>query len=245
MINILNGGEHANNTIDFQEFMIRPLLHDTFSEKLRVGSEVFHALKGILKSQRLSTAVGDEGGFAPSIDSNEETLEYLIRAIEKAGYRPGEDVSIALDCAASFFFYEGGYQIAKKRGGEEKRTPSEQVDYLAELVRTFPIDSIEDGLDENDWEGWAELTTKLGDKLQLVGDDLFVTQKALLKRGINEGIANSILIKLNQVGTLSETLETIAVAKEAGYTTVISHRSGRNRRCYHSRFECCCRCQTN
>lgn len=226
MINILNGGEHANNTIDFQEFMIRPLIFDTFSEKIRVGSEIFHALKDVLKSQNMSTAVGDEGGFAPSIDSNEETLKLLIQAIEKAGYRPAEDVTIALDCAASFFYEEGNYLIDKKKGSIEHRTASEQVAYLAQLVEAFPIDSIEDGLDENDWKGWAELTQRLGNKIQLVGDDLFVTQKALLQRGIDEGVANSILIKLNQVGTLTETLETMDLAKQAGYTTVVSHRSG-------------------
>ena len=223
MMNILNGGEHADNNVDIQEFMIQPVGVATFTEALRCGSEIFHTLKAVLSSNGLSTAVGDEGGFAPNLPSNESALEMIMEAIDKAGYKAGEDVFLALDCAASEFYRNGSYVLS----GEDKQFNSEGYsDYLADLVDRYPILSIEDGLDESDWEGWAYLTKILGDRIQLVGDDLFVTNPAILKKGIDEGVANSILIKVNQIGTLSETLEAIKVAREAGYTTVISHRSG-------------------
>ena len=219
MMNIINGGAHADNSLDFQEFMIRPVGAPSFKEAVRWGSEIFHTLKGILKQEGHVTAVGDEGGFAPNFKSNEEALDVIIEAIEKAGYRPGGQVSLALDCAASEF-----YDKALKLYGE--RTAEEQIGYLAELCEKYPIDSIEDGLDENDWAGWKLLTDKLSSKVQIVGDDIFVTNPDLLSKGINSGVANSILIKLNQIGTLTETLETIKIAHTHGYTTVISHRSG-------------------
>jgi enolase len=223
MMNILNGGEHADNNVDIQEFMIQPVGVATFSEALRCGSEIFHTLKRVLSSNGLSTAVGDEGGFAPNLPSNEAALQMIMEAIGKAGYKAGEDVFLALDCAASEFYREGSYVLS----GEDKQFNSEGFcDYLATLVDGYPILSIEDGLDESDWDGWEYLTKILGDRIQLVGDDLFVTNPAILKKGIDEGIANSILIKVNQIGTLSETLEAIKLAREAGYTTVISHRSG-------------------
>jgi len=223
MMNILNGGEHADNNVDIQEFMVQPVGAATFTEALRCGAEIFHTLKGVLSSNGLSTAVGDEGGFAPNLPSNEAALQMIMEAIDKAGYRAGEDVFLALDCAASEFYKDGSYVLS----GEDKQFNSEGFsDYLADLVDRYPILSIEDGLDESDWDGWAYLTKILGDRIQLVGDDLFVTNPAILKKGIDEGVANSILIKVNQIGTLSETLEAIRLAREAGYTTVISHRSG-------------------
>ncbi len=223
MMNILNGGEHADNNVDIQEFMVQPVGSANFAEALRCGAEIFHTLKGVLSAQGLSTAVGDEGGFAPNLPSNEAALEAIMTSIEKAGYKPGEDVTLALDCAASEFYKDGKYVLA----GEGKEFDSEGFsDYLADLVDRYPIISIEDGLDESDWDGWRYLTSKLGDRIQLVGDDLFVTNPAILKKGIDEGVANSILIKVNQIGTLSETLEAMHMAKAAGYTTVMSHRSG-------------------
>ena len=223
MMNILNGGEHADNNVDIQEFMVQPVGAATFTEALRCGAEIFHTLKAVLSSNGLSTAVGDEGGFAPNLPSNEAALQMIMEAIDKAGYTAGEDVFLALDCAASEFYKDGGYVLS----GEDKQFNSEGFsDYLADLVDRYPILSIEDGLDESDWEGWAYLTKILGDRIQLVGDDLFVTNPVILKKGIDEGVANSILIKVNQIGTLSETLEAIKLAREAGYTTVISHRSG-------------------
>ena len=223
MMNILNGGEHADNNVDIQEFMVQPVGAATFTEALRCGAEIFHTLKAVLSSNGLSTAVGDEGGFAPNLPSNEAALQMIMVAIDKAGYRAGEDVFLALDCAASEFYKDGSYVLS----GEDKQFNSEGFsDYLADLVDRYPILSIEDGLDESDWDGWAYLTKILGDRVQLVGDDLFVTNPAILKKGIDEGVANSILIKVNQIGTLSETLEAIKLAREAGYTTVISHRSG-------------------
>ncbi len=223
MMNILNGGEHADNNIDIQEFMVLPVTSPTFSEALRCGVEVFYALKEILSEQGLSTSVGDEGGFAPSLPSNESALEAIMEAISRAGYEPGKDVYLALDCAASEFFSAGVYSLA----GEDKYfTSNEFGDYLSSLVESYPIISIEDGLDESDWEGWTSLTKKLGHKVQLIGDDLFVTNSETLKKGIAVGAANSILIKLNQIGTLSETLEAISISRQAGYSSVISHRSG-------------------
>lgn len=223
MMNILNGGEHADNNVDIQEFMIQPVGAATFAEALRCGAEIFHTLKAVLSSNGLSTAVGDEGGFAPNLPSNEAALQMIMEAIDKAGYKAGGDVYLALDCAASEFYKDGSYVLS----GEDKAFNSEGFsDYLADLVDRYPILSIEDGLDESDWDGWAYLTKILGDRVQLVGDDLFVTNPAILKKGIDEGIANSILIKVNQIGTLTETLEAIKLAREAGYTTVISHRSG-------------------
>lgn len=217
MMNILNGGAHADNEIDFQEFMIRPIGFSSMHDRIRVGSEIFHSLKKLLSQKGLSTSVGDEGGFAPHLFSNEEALEFIVHAIEKSGYRPGEDVSIALDCAASFFYEDGFYK---------NRSSAEHVEYLISLCRKFPIDSIEDGLDENDWDGWELLTKRLGNDLQIVGDDIFVTNPLFLQKGIDLGIANAILIKLNQIGTLTETLDTIKLAKINNYKTIISHRSG-------------------
>lgn len=223
MMNILNGGEHADNNVDIQEFMIQPIGVPTFAEALRAGAEIFHALKSVLKHQGLSTAVGDEGGFAPNLASNRAALEAIMVAVEKAGYVPGKDICLALDCAASEFFHDGQYVL---KGEGRAFSSAAFVDYLAGLVDEFPILSIEDGLDESDWEGWALLTERLGDKTQLVGDDLFVTNPGILKRGIESGVANAILIKVNQIGTLTETLEAIQMARAAGYATVISHRSG-------------------
>ena len=228
MMNIINGGSHSDAPIAFQEFMIRPVGAPTFKEGLRCGAEVFHALKAIIKGKGLSTAVGDEGGFAPNFSGGtEEALDAIIQAIKDAGYEPGKDVTIALDSAASEFYEDGVYNYAKFEGESgAKRSVEEQVAYLAELVEKYPIDSIEDGMDENDWEGWKVLTDKLGDKIQIVGDDLFVTNVEYLSRGIREGCANSILIKVNQIGTLTETLDAIEMAHKAGFTAVVSHRSG-------------------
>jgi enolase 1/2/3 len=223
MMNVLNGGAHADNKVDFQEFMVVPVGAPTYSEGLRLGAEVFHALKGILHDRGLSTAVGDEGGFAPDLDSNEAALEALIAGIEAAGYRPGEDVAIALDPATSELHRDGAYELE-----HEGRTLSaeELTSYWAEMAERYPIVSIEDGMDEQDWDGWKALTERLGERLQLVGDDVFVTNTELLRRGIERGVANSILVKVNQIGTLSETLDAIAMATGAGYTAVMSHRSG-------------------
>ena len=224
LMNILNGGQHADNTVDLQEFMIVPVGAPRFSEALRWGSEIFHHLKSVLKERKLSTAVGDEGGFAPDLSSNEEALKLIVLAIEKAGYHPGEDVSIALDPASTSFFEGGRYLL---RGESDSRKNAEGMISLYETwVGKYPIVSIEDGLSENDWAGWKRLTETLGKRIQLVGDDLFVTNVKRLREGIEEGVANSILIKVNQIGTLTETLETIALAKKHRYSTVISHRSG-------------------
>jgi len=224
LMNIINGGAHADNRLDFQEFMIVPHGARTFAEALRAGAEVFHALKSVLKKRGLSTNVGDEGGFAPDLSSNEEAIEVVLQAIEQAGYRPGRQVSLALDCAATEFYEVGSYRF-KKAGGDELTT-EKLIDFYARLVAAYPIISIEDGLAEDDWEGWRALTSRLGKKVQLVGDDLFVTNSSRLKRGIEMGVANSILVKVNQIGSLTETLDAIKTAQDAGYTTVISHRSG-------------------
>ncbi|MDF2577197.1 MAG: eno [Chlamydiales bacterium] len=231
MMNIINGGAHADNNLDFQEFMIRPVGAAEFREAVRWGAEVFHTLKGILKAKGYTTSVGDEGGFAPNLASNEEAIELILSAIEKAGYRPGEDISIALDCAASEFYdKETGLYLEKKNKLKglpfKSRTSQEQIEYLAELCARYPIDSIEDGLDENDWQGWSEMTEQLFDQIQIVGDDIFVTNPQFLSKAIAAGVGNSILIKVNQIGTLTETLQTIYLAQTHGYTTVISHRSG-------------------
>jgi len=223
MMNILNGGEHADNNVDIQEFMIQPVGVNSFAEALRAGAEIFHALKAVLKEEGLATAVGDEGGFAPNLASNRAALESIVVAIEKAGYAPGKDIYLALDCAASEFYHDGRYVLS----GEGREFSSEEfVGYLEGLVSEFPILSIEDGLDESDWDGWALMTERLGDRVQLVGDDLFVTNPGILKRGIDNHVANAILVKVNQIGTLSETLEAIRTAREANYAVVISHRSG-------------------
>ncbi len=227
MMNIINGGSHSDAPIAFQEFMIRPVGASNFKEGLRMGAEVFHSLKKVLKERGLSTAVGDEGGFAPVFDGTEDALETILKAVEVAGYKPGSDIKIALDCAASEFYQEGIYNYAKFEGPKgARRTSKEQVDYLEQLVGKYPIDSIEDGMSENDWDGWKMLTDRIGKKIQIVGDDLFVTNVEYLKKGIDTGCANSILIKLNQIGSLTETLNAIEMAHRAGYTTVISHRSG-------------------
>lgn len=223
MMNILNGGEHADNNVDIQEFMIQPVSAPNFAEALRMGAEVFHHLKKTLSSRGLATAVGDEGGFAPNLPSNAAALEVIAEAVASAGYALGEDITLALDCAASEFYRDGRYHLT---GDGRDFDSSGFADYLTELVDLHPIVSIEDGLDESDWSGWRILTEKLGERVQLVGDDLFVTNTEILKRGIDEGIANSILIKFNQIGSLTETLNAIAMAKAAGYTAVISHRSG-------------------
>ena len=223
MMNIINGGQHANNSLDFQEFMIVPVGQNSFREALRCGAEVFHALKKLLDKKGFSTAVGDEGGFAPNLGSHAEGLQLVVQAIEAAGYFPGEDVLIALDCAASEFHKDGKYHLA---GEGLQLTSAQLVDYLANLADTFPIISIEDGMAEGDWEGWKLLTDRLGENVQIVGDDVFVTNTRIFKEGIKKGIANSILIKINQIGTLSETFAAIEMAKRAGYTAVISHRSG-------------------
>ncbi len=224
MMNILNGGQHADNNVDIQEFMIMPVGAPTFKEGLRISAEVFQTLRSVLKGKGYNTAVGDEGGFAPNLKSNEEALSLITTAIEKAGYKPGKDLAIALDSAASSFFSNGKYILSAEK--KPRKTSEEMVKFYQDLVKKYPIVSIEDGLAENDWEGWKGLTEALGSKIQIVGDDIFVTNKQLLEKGISQGIANSILIKLNQIGTLTETLETIQAAKEAGYTTVVSHRSG-------------------
>ncbi|MBK4994469.1 phosphopyruvate hydratase [Pseudomonas sp. S37] len=223
MMNIINGGEHADNNVDIQEFMVQPVGAKTFSDGLRMGTEIFHHLKAVLKARGLNTAVGDEGGFAPNLASNEDALGAIAEAVEKAGYKLGTDVTLALDCAASEFYEDGKYNLS----GEGKSFDAEGfADYLKGLTERFPIISIEDGLDESDWAGWKILTDKIGEKVQLVGDDLFVTNTKILKEGIEKGIGNSILIKFNQIGSLTETLEAIQMAKAAGYTAVISHRSG-------------------
>jgi enolase len=227
MMNIINGGSHSDAPIAFQEFMIRPIGAPSLKEAVRMGAETFHHLKKVLKERDLSTAVGDEGGFAPKLNGTEDALDSIIKAIQKAGYKPGIDITIALDCAASEFYEDGVYNFAKFEGDSgAKRTSKELADYLAGLVEKYPIDSIEDGMAEGDWAGWKILTDKIGDKIQLVGDDIFVTNVEYLERGIREGCANSILIKVNQIGTLTETLDCIDMAHRAGYTTIISHRSG-------------------
>ena len=223
MMNIINGGEHADNSVDMQEFMILPVGAPSFKEALRYGAEVFHTLKGVLASRGLNTAVGDEGGFAPDLSSNEEAIEVILEAIEKAGYVAGKDIYLGLDCASSEFYKDGKYDLASEG---KVFTSEEFVDYLADWVDRFPIITIEDGLAENDWAGWKVMSEKLGDKVQLVGDDLFVTNTNIFKEGIDKGIANSILIKFNQIGTLTETLNAIQMAHDNGYTAVVSHRSG-------------------
>jgi enolase len=222
-LNILNGGKHADNNVDIQEFMIAPIGAPFFREALRYAAEVYHTLKGILKSKGLSTSVGDEGGFAPNLSRNEEAIEVIIAAIEKAGYKPGKDIAIVLDPAASEFYQDGKYLL---KADNKSLSSQELVDYYAGLVSKYPIISIEDGLAENDWNGWKILTKELGNKIQLVGDDIFVTNPKILAEGIKQGIANAVLIKLNQIGTITETLETISLAKKAGYACMFSHRSG-------------------
>ena len=227
MMNIINGGSHSDAPIAFQEFMVMPIGAKSFTHAMQMGSEIFHHLKKVLQSRGLSTAVGDEGGFAPTLDGTEDALETIIMAIKNAGYTVGDEVKIALDCAAAEFYKDGVYDYTKFEGEKGvKRTSEEQAQYLAELSEKYPIISIEDGMDENDWEGWKALTEKAGDRVQLVGDDLFVTNVTRLSRGIEEGIANSILIKVNQIGTLSETIAAVRMAHKAGYTAVMSHRSG-------------------
>ncbi|MAN26251.1 MULTISPECIES: phosphopyruvate hydratase [Mesonia] len=227
MMNIINGGSHSDAPIAFQEFMVMPVKAKNFSHAIKMGTEIFHNLKKVLKDRGLSTAVGDEGGFAPTLDGTEDAIESIQKAVENAGYKFGEEVMIALDCAAAEFYEDGKYNYKKFEGeGGEVRTSEEQASYLAELVSKYPIISIEDGMDENDWEGWKALTDKIGDKVQLVGDDLYVTNVERLSRGIDEGIANSILIKVNQIGTLTETIAAVNMAHNAGYTSVMSHRSG-------------------
>jgi len=223
MMNIINGGAHADNSVDIQEFMILPVGATSVREAVRYGAEVFHALKSVLKKRGLNTAVGDEGGFAPDLPSNEAAIEVILEAIDKAGFSTGKDIYLGLDVASSEFYRDGVYDLASEN---RKFSSSEFADYLAGLVSRYPIITIEDGMDESDWEGWKHLTEKLGDRVQLVGDDLFVTNTAILKRGIEQGIANSILIKFNQIGTLTETLNAIKMAHDAGYTAIISHRSG-------------------
>ncbi|TEB04347.1 Enolase [Pelotomaculum schinkii] len=223
MMNILNGGKHADNNVDIQEFMIMPVGAGSFAEALRMGAEVYHTLKKVLKKKGLNTAVGDEGGFAPMLGSNEEALAVIVEAISAAGYKPGEQIALALDPAATEFYKEGRY-VFEAEG--KSRTAEEMVDYYTMLVEKYPIISIEDGLAEDDWDGWRKLTERLGKKIQLVGDDIFVTNTELLRRGIKSGVANSILIKLNQIGTITETLDAIEMARQAGYTAVVSHRSG-------------------
>ena len=223
MMNVLNGGAHADNPVDFQEFMIAPVGASSFAQALRMGAETYQQLKGTLRSRGLATGVGDEGGFAPALHDNAAPLELLVAAIEAAGYRPGEEIAIALDPAASEFFSDGAYRLA---GEDRTLSSAEMVDYWEQLVDRYPIVLLEDGMAEDDWDGWARLTERLGDRVQLVGDDIFVTNPAILRRGIDAGIANSILIKLNQIGTLTETLETMALAREAGYRCFVSHRSG-------------------
>ena len=223
MMNVLNGGEHADNNVDLQEFMIMPVGAASFSEALRWGTETYHVLKGVLRDRGLSTAIGDEGGFAPNLESNEEALQLLVEAIEKAGRVPGDEIALALDAASSEFYRNGKYELA----GEGRSLDSdEMVAYLADLAERYPIVSIEDGMDEEDWDGWSTLTKSIGDRVQLVGDDLFVTNSQRLERGIEAGVANSILIKVNQIGTLTETLDAVSLAARSGYTSVMSHRSG-------------------
>ena len=224
MMNIINGGEHADNNVDLQEFMIMPIGAANFKEALRMGSEVFHNLKSVLKSKKLSTAVGDEGGFAPDLQSNEEAVDVILKAIDKAGYKAGKEISVALDPAASTFFKNGIYALEAEE--KKKNTSDDMVEFYSRWIKDYPIVSVEDGLAEDDWDGWKKLTEKLGKKIQLVGDDLFVTNTKRLKMGVEKGVANSILIKLNQIGTLTETKEAIEMARKAGYTAVVSHRSG-------------------
>ena len=227
MMNIINGGSHSDAPIAFQEFMVMPIGAESFTHAIQMGSEIFHNLKKVLHDRGLSTAVGDEGGFAPKLDGTEDALDTILKAIENAGYKAGDQVKIALDCAAAEFYEDGVYDYTKFEGNKGvKRTSEEQAQYLAELSEKYPIISIEDGMDENDWEGWKALTEKAGDRVQLVGDDLFVTNVTRLSRGIEQGIANSILIKVNQIGTLSETIAAVEMAHRAGYTSVMSHRSG-------------------
>lgn len=227
MMNIINGGSHSDAPIAFQEFMIRPVGAPSFKEGLRMGAEVFHALKKVLKDRGLTTAVGDEGGFAPELEGTEDALNSILAAIKSAGYEPGKDVMIGMDCASSEFYHDGIYDYTKFEGEKgKKRTANEQIDYLEELINKYPIDSIEDGMSENDWEGWKKLTERIGNRCQLVGDDLFVTNVDFLAKGIEKGCANSILIKVNQIGSLTETLNAIEMAHRHGYTTVTSHRSG-------------------
>ena len=223
MMNILNGGVHADNPIDIQEFMIQPVSAPNLSEAVRMGAEVFHALRGLLIADGLSTGIGDEGGFAPNIASTQAALDYVMKAIEKAGYKPGTDITLALDSASTEFYEDGIYNLA---GEGKKLKVDEMVSYYQDLVKAYPIKSIEDGMAEDDWDGWAALTAAIGDDVQLVGDDLFVTNSVRLKKGVDMGVANSILVKVNQIGTLSETLETVEMAHKAGYTAVMSHRSG-------------------
>ncbi|MGH9530246.1 MAG: phosphopyruvate hydratase [Terriglobales bacterium] len=224
MMNILNGGAHADNNVDFQEFMVMPVGAESFSEALRWGVEVFHTLKGVLKKRGYNTAVGDEGGFAPSVKSNVEAIEVVLEAIQQAGYKPGQDIAIALDPAASEFYQDGKYVF--KKSDKSSKSSEEMVRFWAKWVNDYPIVSLEDGLAENDWDGWKNLTEQLGEKIQLVGDDLFVTNTEFLQKGIDKGVANSILIKVNQIGTVSETLDAIDLARRNGYTSIISHRSG-------------------
>lgn len=224
MMNILNGGAHADNNVDIQEFMIMPVGAPDFSTALRMGAEVFHSLKGVLKKKGCNTAVGDEGGFAPNLGSNEEALQVIMEAVEKAGYRPGDDILLALDVASSELFRDGKYILENEKNPQ--KSAEQLIDFYEDLVNRYPIISIEDGMAENDWDGWKKLTDRLGKRIQLVGDDLFVTNAETLRKGIEMGVANSILIKLNQIGTLSETLDAIETAKRAGYTAVVSHRSG-------------------
>ncbi|MDA9585050.1 phosphopyruvate hydratase, partial [Flavobacteriaceae bacterium] len=227
MMNIINGGSHSDAPIAFQEFMVMPVKADNFSHAMQMGSEIFHNLKKVLHDRNLSTAVGDEGGFAPTLDGTEDALDTIALAVKNAGYKLGDDIMIALDCAAAEFYEGGNYDYSKFEGKSGKiRSSQEQADYLAELASNYPIISIEDGMDENDWEGWKYLTDKIGDRVQLVGDDLFVTNVKRLSRGIENGIANSILIKVNQIGTLTETIDAVNMAKNAGFTSVMSHRSG-------------------
>ncbi|HNP06691.1 MAG TPA: phosphopyruvate hydratase [Cyclobacteriaceae bacterium] len=226
MMNILNGGSHADNSIDFQEFMVMPVKADTFSEALRMGTEVFHHLKKVLHDKGLSTNVGDEGGFAPNIASNEEAIEVVLKAIEKAGYKPGVDIFIAMDAAASEFYDKKSKTYHFKKSSGRKLKPEEMVEYWAKWAKKYPIISIEDGMDESDWKGWKQLTDKIGDNVQLVGDDLFVTNVDFLQKGIDQGVANSILVKVNQIGTLTETINAVNLAKQNKYKSVMSHRSG-------------------
>jgi enolase len=226
MMNVLNGGAHSDAPVDIQEFMIVPHHADTFRESVRMGAETFHALKAVLKDRKLSTAVGDEGGFAPDLDSNEDALKLIIEAIERAGYKPGEDISIALDVAASEFYEKEDNLYVFRKSDQSRHRASELIDWYEELIKKYPIRSIEDGLDEDDWDGWGELTVRLGDQVQLVGDDLFVTNSEYLARGIEGSTANAILVKVNQIGTLTETLDCIELAKTAGYKGIVSHRSG-------------------
>ena len=235
MLNVLNGGAHADSNVDFQEFMIMPVGAERFCDALRWSAETFHTLKSVLKKKGYNTAVGDEGGFAPSLKSNDEAIELILEAIEQAGYKPGEQIAIALDPASSEFYDKEKKKYVFKKGDKRELTSEEMVDFYDNWVRQYPIVSLEDGLAEDDWEGWKILTDKLGSRIQLVGDDIFVTNVKRLQRGIEEGVANSILIKVNQIGTLTETLEAIDLGRRYGYTSVISHRSRRNRRHLHRR----------